>query len=173
MVKLLMIESEAEYQRGLAMLNSEEKQNLVKALVHFDEAAKMGHAEAVFQKGYLYLHGEPQIKMDIQKAVECFEEAAKNGVLKAMYCLAVCYLNGVVEGKSKEEGFDLAIDTFRAGNIDVIPVLCECYQFGIGVEKNLQSARVFNSYARRLSIPGSENKYVELLMMKKDNKCEK
>lgn len=61
--KLFVIEGEEDYQKGLRYLrgNTETPVDIRKAFEHFNKAASVGHSEAKFQVGYLYLYGEPDI----------------------------------------------------------------------------------------------------------------
>jgi len=132
MENIFKMDGEEEYRKGLEQLTSNEQYNLRKALCYFCEAAEKQHVEAMFQAGYLYLFGEPQITRNVLKATEYIKMSADAGISIAKDYMAICYLFGIVVEKKEEFAIQLLEENFNLGDTLASYILSDIYQNGCG-----------------------------------------
>lgn len=153
---------EKEYVEGMELLNSQVTLNLRKAMECFKSAAEQGHEEAMFQVGWLYLYGLPQIQPNAKKAKEYFEKASEKGIVLAYHNLAMMYFGGIGGERNLEKALDYAIKAFEGGYLWEASFLCDAYLYGWGTEINKEKAQEYNSCARNMGIQNAEHKYIEI-----------
>ena len=153
---------EKEYMEGMELLNSQVTFNLRKAMECFKSAAEQGHEEAMFQVGWLYLYGFPQIQPNAKKAKEYFEKASETGGVLACHNLALMYFGGIGGERNLEKALDYAKKAFEGGYFREASFLCDAYLYGWGTEINMEKAKEYNSCARNMRLQNAESKYVEI-----------
>lgn len=164
MQNIFKIDGEEEFLKGLELLNSNEQWNLRKALTYFCKAAQKRHNEAIFQVGYLYLFGSPQILQNVSGAVECFKISAGSGLVVAKYYLAECYLSGIGVKKDEKLAIELFQETLKLGYIWSADRLSDIYRYGYGIQSDKNKALEYNNYARQAKLPYAEIKYLGLIL---------
>lgn len=119
---LYIIEGEEDYQKGLLFFNgnAETLIDIRKAFEYFNKAANVGHPEAKYHVGYLYLYGEPYILKNECRAMQCLKEAADEGIGLAQFYCGIGYFlgNGI------EKDINVGIDYLKSRlNKDIILLL--------------------------------------------------
>ena len=117
----------------------------------FSKAAEQGQADATYFIGNFYWHptGLGLVEPSDEKAIAYYQKAAELGSAKAMCELGRQYRQGTV---TLEKDHTKAIALFQKaaelGEPEASYWLAKCYQFGIGVEKDLEKALkfAFNAY---------------------------
>ncbi|EJK45464.1 hypothetical protein THAOC_35919 [Thalassiosira oceanica] len=105
------------------------------ALAMIQKRVSKGDADALYNLGCKYFHGELGLAKDVPRAIELWTEAAELGSLEAHYQLGVTYYagDGVQEDKPRgvrhcqeaamkghvESRHNLGIDTFKNGNCEL------------------------------------------------------
>jgi len=132
------------YENGdLGLTQSHTKANELYAL-----AAEKGHAGARFELGFNYENGSG-VEIDFNRCVELLEQSAKQGHVNAQFNLANIYRFG---SEDNENGnpmtipqnlplhFKWALAAAKQGNVDCQKYTGDCYDEGLGVEPDLDSA---------------------------------
>lgn len=86
--------------------------DLDKALQLLDRAEKMGEAEALIQKGRIFL-----ARNDARRYFTSVQHAAGSGLLPSQYQLAVCYLLGVGTEKDLTKGLEAMRQAADSGHL--------------------------------------------------------
>ncbi len=105
LIKTLMdipIKPEAYYQEGFRL--EVYSQNFSKALKMYEKAARLGHIEAQYCCGLMYLNGTGSSKSDFKKAFRFIQAAASQDNPKAQYLLAKMYYFGEGVERNKQLG---------------------------------------------------------------------
>ena len=150
------------------------------AYIGYQKLAKEGYFEALYMMGYLYEKGLG-IKQDNDTAIFWYKKAIlsiKNETYKKFGYPAQCKLANIYV---KQKHYKLAIDQLKNAIKDHDPeaysILGYCYQYGLGVEKNIKIAstcyeKVFSSLSTTFSIPeyymNAKFNYALLLEEEKD-----
>lgn len=115
-----------------------------KAVDNYQKGAEWGDADAQAQLGIAYYEGKG-ISKNYEKAFEWLNQAFKNGAKWGEYYLAVCYLNGLGTDMEEDTGFSVLEQVTKAGFIykkeEAWQMLINCYEKGIGTEKNVAKAK--------------------------------
>jgi TPR repeat protein len=133
------------YEDGnLGLTQSSTKANELYAL-----AAEKGHADARYDLGCSYKYGIG-VEIDFNRCVELYEQSAKQGHVSAQYALCCMYQGGSDE--DNENGnpmtiprndplrFKWGLAAAQQGNIGGQTDAAECYEKGLGVERDYASA---------------------------------
>lgn len=156
------IPGEKEYMQGIELLYTHIPFNLRQAMECFKSAANQGHEEAMFQVGWLYLYGLPQIQPNAKKAKEYFEKASETGLVLAAHNLAMMYFGGIGGERNFEKALNYAKKAFEGGYLVEASFLCDAYLYGWGTEINREKAKEYNSCARNMMLQNAELKYIEI-----------
>ena len=95
-------DAETHYREAFRLETS--SQDFQKALRLYEKAARMGHVEAQYYCGFMYLKGRGIKKRDFEKAYELVEMAAKQDYPKAQYLLSQMYYFGEGIARNKALG---------------------------------------------------------------------
>lgn len=125
------------YLKGLSVA-----QDSAQAVIYFEEAARLGHANAYYNLGRM-MKDAPRCKQDFKKALYYFEKGAEQGNLACIYAAGYMYYKGL--GCSQD--YRRAVDLFKS-DVEGISPSCQymlglCYRNGFGVEQNDQKADEF------------------------------
>ena len=124
------------FQNGLEHYD---KKNYTEAVKWYRKAAEQGFANAQYNLGYCYAHGEG-VTQDYYEAVKWYRKAAAQGFARAQCNLGACYYNG--EGVTKD--YAEAVKWYRKaaekGNACAQFNLGLCYEFAKGVTKDYAEA---------------------------------
>ena len=102
--------AEKDFEKGAYYYFEEHERKT--ALPYFEDAAKAGHANAMFMYGWLLLDlGRP----NLSKAVEWFDKAADEGHLAAMKGLCYAYYHGQGVKTDKKKATRLGVKLYKAG----------------------------------------------------------
>ena len=127
---------EEMFQNGLEHYD---KKNYTEAVKWYRKAAEQGFANAQYNLGYCYAHGEG-VTQDYYEAVKWYRKAAAQGFARAQCNLGACYYNG--EGVTKD--YAEAVKWYRKaaekGNACAQFNLGLCYEFAKGVTKDYAEA---------------------------------
>lgn len=125
------------YLKGLSVA-----QDSAQAVIYFEEAARLGHANAYYNLGRM-MKDAPRCKQDFKKALYYFEKGAEQGNLACIYAAGYMYYKGL--GCSQD--YRRAVDLFKSDVKGISPscqyMLGLCYRNGFGVEQNDQKADEF------------------------------
>ena len=119
------------------------------AVFHFEEAAKRGHADALYRLAEAYLTGNG-VEKDPEKAFELFRRAAEKDLPRAQYRLGLLYLE-----PDSPAGYDptAAVYWFRRGaengDLPSMRELARCLFAGKGCDPNRAEARQWLRAAAR------------------------
>ena len=112
----------------------------------FSKAAEQGQADATYYIGNIYHHptGLGLVEPSDEKAITYYQKAAELGSAKAMCELGWRYRQGTVAlEKDPAKAIELFQKAAELGEPEASYWLARCYQFGIGVEKDLEKALKF------------------------------
>lgn len=124
------------------------------AVGYYQKAADLDEAEAMFNLGYAFYHGEG-IGQDYASAAMWFKRAAKKDFAKAQYNLAFCYMNGKGVPCDYEKALEWLIASAKQGFPQAQLTLSECYEQGILVEQDMAESRRWKTLAQQQ--PSVEN----------------
>ena len=113
----------------------ENKDNIIKAIDCFTQAAEYGDAEALFNLGEIsrkYWNGEDRN----EKSLKYYKKAALLGNADAQYWLALYYRNGIGLEKDDAQALVWLQKSSEQENAKAQNMLGRCYQEGWGVEKD-------------------------------------
>lgn len=132
-------DTEAQFMLGICYLNGYGTQiNIKKAVKWFEEAAENEHAGALYELGFYYENNTRQM----DKAVEYYNRAADLGNADALYMLGCLSYRGIApvtcDYDTAKNYFQQAADKNHARALYMLGV---CYEFGTGVEQNVEEAR--------------------------------
>lgn len=118
--------------------------NYEKAVENYQKGAEWGDADVQAQLGIAYFEGKGILK-DYEKAFFWLNQAFRNDVVWGEYYLAVCYLNGLGTRMEEGRGFSILEQITQGGFIykkdEALQLLINCYEKGIGTEKNAAKAK--------------------------------
>ena len=97
--------AEALYNKGLEAFFSDDYST---ALICFQQAADQGNAEAQYNLGWMYYHGEG-VEQSSEKAAQYVQLAANQGDVEAQYNLGLLYY----EGDGVEQSYEKAARYFQ------------------------------------------------------------
>lgn len=114
--------------------------NYSEAVRYYNIAAQQGYPPAQCQLGFCYQNGYG-VELDMVAAVKWYSAAAEQNYARGLNLLAICYKTG---GKGVDINESLAFKLFdqsaRLGSPFGQRYLGECFEYGIGVEKDIDKA---------------------------------
>ncbi len=125
--------------------------NFTNAYIHYTkvyESQGGDRSDAAFRIGLCHLKGLG-VKKDVQEAYEWFLSGARLGSPEAMYMLGECYLFGVgtaANDESAANSFTCAMELYEKNeeekeqNIPLMLALAQCFEHGMGTEKDAERA---------------------------------
>lgn len=128
--------SETAYQTGINYWNSK---NYDEAVNYFRTAAELGHANAQFEFGYAYWHGQG-LPQDYDEAVKWILKAAKQGHADAQNHIGYSYKYGIGLPQDYEEAIKWYRKSAKQDNVHGQNNLGNCYYFGQGVKQDYKEA---------------------------------
>ena len=130
------------YQRGVGV-----GQDIQMAMQWFEKAADRGSAIAMCGLGEIAV-SRTDIPVDEFAAGLWFTRAAENGWARAQCLLGMCFLFGfggyAIDAKKAVVWLKKAVDN---GDSTALVYLSHCYRYGLGVDKNEDSAAVYEGRA--------------------------
>lgn len=100
---------------------------------------KKTELEAIFQRAEAYYYGQNGQAHDTAKALELYRQAAEQGHIEAQFALGAA-LKMPGEYKNTREAVKWLRKAAEQGHQEAQAELGHCYEFGVGVEINLQEA---------------------------------
>jgi len=126
---------------------------------YFTRAAELGSVEALSCLGYLAL----QYENKPDEAVGWFRRAAEAGDPDAMVQMAVFCRDGKAdEPRNPEKAFEWAEQALKGGNTEAYYFLGQFYEYGIGVDQDLNKALEFYRLSKKEGDKDAEKKVREL-----------
>jgi TPR repeat protein len=87
----------------------------------------------------------------VTQAVNLFKEGVKGKDIESLVCLGNVYLRGIIKMPTKEEGdqkaFELFKEAMQKGSASGALNLAECYELGVGTQKDLREAKKYYNIA--------------------------
>ncbi len=118
-----------------------------KAVHWMEKAADAGDAYSQNNLGICYEYGLG-VEADSAKAIYWYEKAIKNDFLEAHTNLAVLYVYTAPKPYyNPAKGFALLQRAAARGHLRAMSVMGECYQFGVGVKRDLKQAFYWQNLA--------------------------
>ncbi|XP_029972630.1 death ligand signal enhancer [Salarias fasciatus] len=160
------------YEKGRGVSKDKEK-----ALHYYKQAALGGHTHAQYRYAKLLLTTRGQQSLEeLNTAMELLEQAAAADLTKAQLCLASVYSQDPVRYGSKSVHY-LKMAAASGDNTALL-LLGQCYESGLGVQKNLkqafdfykQAAQAGNKQAQSLLTPPN-NMYIQALRSIRSAPC--
>lgn len=113
------------------------------AMEYYMKSSEEGNSEATTKLGIAFENGLLGQFLDNKTAVEYYKKAIEmDENPEALNCIGSIYYKGYV----MKQNFPLAFESFqraaKLGNLDAINNLGLCYEYGKGVEKNLEKAMI-------------------------------
>lgn len=128
-----------------------------KSISVLEDAAKNEHAEAQNELAFLYWTGNG-LQKNVDEAIRLYNLSAKNGYYKAFYNLGCCYL--------ELKDYENAVSNFKVAIEKNIPEsynnLAVCYEHGLGIEKNLETALELFKKSYDLGYVDAKKNYLKL-----------
>ena len=140
---------------GLIYMNTNPP-NYAEAARWFERATAMGHSDADFYLGYMYLQGLG-VPRNANRAAQLLQRAYRAGDLQANFLLAVMYEAG--EGglpRDPRGAVEMLAASAAAGDPYAQVELGNCYYNGVGVTQNHGSAALWYVKAARVGMPEAQ-----------------
>ena len=147
----------------------EEKGNIETALNYYELSANQGFSWAQYRLAYLY-DKENGFKTEGEKTSIIFNNyklAADQGYVYALYRVGLCYLDGKGVKKNSSKAIEYLFAACRKDHAEAQKTVGDCYRFGIGVAKDIDTAR--RCYYVAIS-NGSKTAEKALEELRKENK---
>jgi len=125
---------------------STKQETIAAAIKLYVKAARMGDVSAQEHLGIIYYEGKYTNKNQSQAYFWLKKAVEENDNYHGGYYLAKCYLDGIGTEADSRKGFDILKRTVeRNGShmTEYLKLLSQCYQNGIGVNKNAHMARIY------------------------------
>lgn len=164
---LFEIEGKEDYQKGLLYFkgNMETPVDIRKAFECFNKAARVGHLEAKYYVGFLYLYGSPYVLKNEMMGMNIMKELADDGFEMAQFCYGYGLFYGLGVEIDTTFGIEYLKKSARQGNIMAANLLAEVYLTGNGVQKNKILAQQYNEQARLSGIEEAEFRKIRIMVM--------
>lgn len=147
------------YKEGVGGLTMNE----TKAVELYRRATELGNADAMTELGQAYAEGQGGLAKDWNRALELYRRAADLGDTTAMNYLGLAYMLG---RPGLAVNYEKAIGLFQRaaehGNVRAYYGLGVAYEKGLGVVRDMSTAKEFFRRAAASGIPGAAEKLVEL-----------
>ena len=112
-----------------------------------EKAAQAGYAISQNNLAICYEYGLG-VKEDFAKAIYWYEQAIKNDFIDACINLAVLYIYSAPKPfHDSAKGFTLLQQAVTRGHARAMSVMGECYQFGVGVKRDMKQALYWQTMA--------------------------
>ena len=136
------------------------KKRLEKKVKKTKEDAENGDADAMYDLGVMYQHGEDGLKEDEEEAYKWYKKAADAGDVMGMASAGINLLYGWGVKTNRSEGLIMVVSAAKDGSDYACFQLGELYFRGLfGVEVNYASAK---HWLKKASTEGScEHKHLE------------
>lgn len=128
-------------------------EDYARAFALAERSASQGDPQGTWALGLAYEHGRGT-PPNPQKALACYERAAGLGFIRAKNTLACKIILGSAPGHTKEEAFGMLLEAAEAGDAEAMRNLGMAYQFGHGVQANMEKAVYW--YERSLELMPDE-----------------
>ena len=131
---------------------STKQETIAAAIKLYVKAARMGDVSAQEHLGVIYYEGKYTNKNESQAYFWLKKAVEENDNYHGGYYLAKCYLDGIGTEADSRKGFDILKKTVErdcSHMADCLKLLSQCYQNGIGVNKNAYMARIYIQKANR------------------------
>ncbi len=123
------------------------EQNFKKAVELYTVAANGGDRQAAENLGYCYYYGR-EVEIDYEKAFHYFALGAFDGHLVSLYKIGDMYRNGYFVSKNEKEAFyiytrcmeTMSETALHLCGAEIHMRIGDCYYYGIGTEKDLETA---------------------------------
>ena len=125
----LLAEAKSQFERGLEYYK---KNDFPNAFPYFDEAAKIGNADAQHHLGICYAMGRG-VKQDMRESLHWSKEAAAQGHIKALSNLAAFYVVGDVVPQNLKKSLELYEQAAQGGDKVASIIIAD---MGQGVPEN-------------------------------------
>lgn len=127
-------------------------------LMYFGAGLKSESAFALYQMGALYYHGigEEKAGKDVEKSFACFEASynlSKQGVVAGL--LGYMYLTGEGTVINYGKGIKYLSEGYQLHDPNATVLLAQCYEHGIGVEKEINKGKALMEESAKMTIPDS------------------
>lgn len=130
---------QALYERGVHLSQQARPPDFPGAFRCYSRAAGMGHAEAAYNLGYLYLNGEG-VERDVVAGLGWMRRAAETGRPEMQYELGVLLSEGVVTAPDPEQAAHWYRRAADQGFAPAIHNFAWCHLQGKGVERDPEAA---------------------------------
>ena len=141
------------------------------ALSYFEDATREGNSDALVRMGELLYSGKGT-EQDFSKAIWAFEMAIIiDANCDALRALGICYVDGDGVEKDVEKGLIYLNRSASQGHSGSMIFLGDMYQYGQGVEKNLDEAKKWYERAAIGCSGIAYNKLMDVYGMEKDYEC--
>lgn len=152
-----MDESDRLLNLGAKEYQKQTKEGFLKAIEYYQQSAKLGNGQAMCNLGYCYYYGRG-IEVDKQKGFAYFLDSADAGCIEGIMKMGDFYRYGEIVNKNEEKAFDyycrvydFVTDEFMMDEYpEIFLRLGECYLKGIGVERDVEEARLYLEDAKEL-----------------------
>lgn len=128
------------------------EKDLEKAVEIYRRGVELGAADAKAELGIAYFEGKGVLK-DYVQAFYWLRESYDEGENKSGYYLAISYFNGLGTGLDEKKGFivleQTVAYTFCYKRDEAKELLINCYEKGIGTERNMKKADVIREKLRK------------------------
>lgn len=139
-------EAEKEYQLGE---EAKQKGEFITTLVHYSNAAELGHTEAQYQLAMAFKEGLG-IHQNLEEAYKWFEKASEAGHKNALFEVGSYYYYRTDEKKDNKKAFEYLTKAAKEGHPDAQIILGKMYQVGDGTDVNIfKSIHWFNEAAEK------------------------
>ncbi|MBP5790367.1 MAG: sel1 repeat family protein [Neisseriaceae bacterium] len=137
--------AEDDFQQGLAAY---EKQNYTQAALFMEKACNSNKAEACYNLGYLYRHGQG-VPKDINKVVKLYEKSCNGNFVSACMNLGTLYFMGEEVPTNLPKAKTLFEKACNGNEEHACSKLGVMY-LGIGVEEDIETAKKYFDKGCRL-----------------------
>lgn len=132
--------------------------------------AETGNAEAQFNLGWIYMHGEGytgviymrDVPKDVARAYDWYQKAAEQGHVNAQYNLGMLYKLGLGMREDAEKAFMWLQKAAAQGNDIAQYNLGVMYADGAGVRRNLPRASAWLALAAAQGNEKAKKNYIEI-----------
>lgn len=133
--------AEAEYSLGLFYLNEEHDES--QGILWCKRAADHAHTEAALLLGKMYAQGYESLSPDMHEAAKWYLRAAEEGNAQAQYVYGLMCLTGSGVPLDKQQGLLWIMLSAGQDNRSAIRQLIQCYDKGIGTQRDPHTASVW------------------------------